>query len=84
MDGWSPFQKLSVSTLSKTISIRNATDVPTIIIGFLTTIYNEIAIDLRLFIKYTVGPDLIATEILAFPSKSSRNKNDSDLMIVIL
>ena len=29
-------------------------------------------------IKYTVEPNLIATEILVFPSKSSRNKNDSD------
>ena len=28
----------------------------------------------------TVEPDLIATEMLAFPSKSSRNKNDSDLI----
>ena len=26
----------------------------------------------------TVEPGLIATEMLAFPSKSSRNKNDSD------
>ena len=26
----------------------------------------------------TVEPDLIATEMLEFPSKSSRNKNDSD------
>ena len=26
----------------------------------------------------TVQPDLIVTEMLAFPSKSSRNKNDSD------
>ena len=32
----------------------------------------------------TVEPDLIATEMLAFPSKSSGNKNGSDLMIVIL
>ena len=31
----------------------------------------------------TVEPGLIATEISAFPSKSSRNKNDSDLMIVM-
>ena len=31
----------------------------------------------------TVEPDLIVTEMLAFPSKSSRNKNDSDLMIAI-
>ena len=31
----------------------------------------------------TVEPDLIAIEIIAFPSKSSRNKNDSDLTIVI-
>ena len=31
----------------------------------------------------TVEPDLIATEILAFPSKPSRNKNHSDLMIAI-
>ena len=29
----------------------------------------------------TVGPDLIATEMLAISSKSSRNKNDSDLAI---
>ena len=28
----------------------------------------------------TVEPDLIATEMLALPSKSSRNKNNSDLM----
>ena len=27
----------------------------------------------------TVEPDLIATEILAFPSASSRTQNDSDL-----
>ena len=27
-------------------------------------------------------PDLIATEMLAFPPKSSRNKNDNHLMIV--
>ena len=32
---------------------------------------------------YTTGPDYIATEMLALPSKSSRNKNDSDLMIAI-
>ena len=31
----------------------------------------------------TVEPDLIATEMLAFPSKSSRNTNDSNLMIAI-
>ena len=31
----------------------------------------------------TVEPDLIATEMLAFPSKSTRDANDSDLMIVI-
>ena len=31
----------------------------------------------------TVEPDMIATKILAFPSKSSRNKNDSDLIIAI-
>ena len=31
----------------------------------------------------TVEPDLIATEMLAFPSKSSTNKNDSDLTIAI-
>ena len=29
--------------------------------------------------KTTVELDLIATEMLAFPSNSSRNKNDSDL-----
>ena len=32
----------------------------------------------------SVEPDLLATEILAFPSKSSRNKNDSDLTIANL
>ena len=32
----------------------------------------------------TVEPDLIATEMLAFPSKSARNTNDSDLTIAIL
>ena len=32
-------------------------------------------------IMSTVEPDLIAAEM--FPSKSSRNKNDSDLMIAI-
>ena len=26
-------------------------------------------------------PDFIVTEMLAFPSKSSRNKNDSNVMI---
>ena len=31
----------------------------------------------------TVEPDLIVTEMLMFPSKSARNKNDSDLLIVI-
>ena len=31
----------------------------------------------------TAEPHLIATKILAFPLKSSRNKNDSDLLIVI-
>ena len=31
----------------------------------------------------TVKPDLIATEILMFPSKSSRAKNDSDLRTAI-
>ena len=31
----------------------------------------------------TVEPDFIATEMLAFPSKSSRNKNESDLTIAI-
>ena len=31
----------------------------------------------------TVEPDLIATEMLAFPSKSSRSKDDSDLTIEI-
>ena len=31
----------------------------------------------------TVEQDLIATEMLAFPSKPSRNKNDSDLVIAI-
>ena len=31
----------------------------------------------------TVEPDLIATELLAFPSKSSGNKNDRDLTIAI-
>ena len=31
----------------------------------------------------TVEPDLIAAEMLVFPSKSSRNKNDSDLAIMI-
>ena len=31
----------------------------------------------------TVKPDLIAIEIFAFPSKSSVNKNDSDLTIAI-
>ena len=31
----------------------------------------------------TVERDLIATEMLAFPSKLSRNKNDSDPTIVI-
>ena len=35
------------------------------------------------FKEYTVEPDLIATEMLAFPSKSSRNQTDSDLMIAI-
>ena len=30
--------------------------------------------------RNTVEPDLIATEMLAFPSKSSVNKNDSDLI----
>ena len=29
-------------------------------------------------LKTTVELDLIATEMLAFPSKLSRNKNDSD------
>ena len=29
----------------------------------------------------TVEPDLIATEMSVFPSKSSRDKTDSDLMI---
>ena len=33
---------------------------------------------------YTVESDLIATEMLAFPSKSSGNENYSDLMIVIM
>ena len=33
---------------------------------------------------YTVEPDLIATKMLAFPSKSSRNKNYCYLMIAIL
>ena len=32
----------------------------------------------------TVELDLIATEMSAFPSKSRRNKNDSDLIITIL
>ena len=32
---------------------------------------------------HIVEPGLIATEMLAFHSKSSRNKNDSDLMIAI-
>ena len=31
----------------------------------------------------TVKQDLIATEMLASPSKSSRNKNDSDLTMAI-
>ena len=31
----------------------------------------------------TVEPDLIATKPLAFCSKPSRNKNDSDLMITM-
>ena len=31
----------------------------------------------------TVEPDLIATEMLVFLSKSSRNKNDSHLTIAI-
>ena len=31
----------------------------------------------------SVQPDLIATEMAAFPLKSSRNKNDSDLTIAI-
>ena len=31
----------------------------------------------------TVDPDLIETEMLASSLKSSRNKNDSDLMIAI-
>ena len=31
----------------------------------------------------TVETDLIATEMLAFPSKPSRNKNDSNLTIAI-
>ena len=34
--------------------------------------------------SYTVEPDLITTEMLAFPSKSSRNKSESDLTIAIL
>ena len=34
--------------------------------------------------RSTVKPDLIATEMLAFPSNSSRNKHDSDLTIGIL
>ena len=33
--------------------------------------------------SYTAKLDLIATEMLAFPSKSSRNENDSNLMIAI-
>ena len=32
---------------------------------------------------FTVEPDLIATEMLVFPSKSSRNKDDSGLTIVM-
>ena len=32
---------------------------------------------MNLTVLQTVEPDLIATEVLAFPSKSSRNKNDS-------
>ena len=31
----------------------------------------------------TVEPDLIATGMFVLPSKSSRNKNDSDLTIAI-
>ena len=31
----------------------------------------------------TAEPDLITVKNLAFPSKSSRNKNDSNLMIAI-
>ena len=34
-------------------------------------------------LQTTVEPDLIVTEMLTFPSKSSRNKNDCDLMIAI-
>ena len=33
--------------------------------------------------KPTVEADLIAAVMLAFPSKSSRNRNDSNLTIVI-
>ena len=32
---------------------------------------------------HTVEPHLIVTEMLAFPSKASGNKNDSNLMIAI-
>ena len=40
---------------------------------------------LKIFaLENIVKPDLIATEMLAFPSKSSRNKNDSYLTIAIL
>ena len=39
---------------------------------------------LKIFaLENIVKPDLIATEMLAFPSKSSRNKNDSYLTIAI-
>ena len=31
----------------------------------------------------TAVPDLIATEMLVFPSKSARNQNDSNLTIAI-
>ena len=34
-------------------------------------------------LSYTIEPDLIATEMLALPSKSSRNQCDSDLMIAV-
>ena len=36
-----------------------------------------------MYVYDIVDPDLIAKEMLAFPSKLSRNKNDSDLAIVI-
>ena len=45
-----------------------------------TIIFN---FQVSLLIMNTAEPDLTATEMFAFPSKSSRNKNDSDPMIAI-